>query len=165
MRVAAEAPTGSGEWLTLAELTERTGRTPAAVRSWMRRRRKEGRLRVQRNNRGETQIWATAEHLMELGRGRDPGDDRTGDPGDDPAVTGLLEEVAELRHTLGRAEGELEAERRHSASLAGLLAEERVRADQLRAEHRITVAELRAELAEERRPWLAKVLEGMRRKG
>src|SRR4051794_6972410 len=157
MRVAAEAPTGSGEWLTLAELTERTGRTPAAVRSWMRRRRKEGRLRVQRNNRGETQIWATTEHLAELDRGRDPGDD--------PAAPGLLEEVAELRHTLGRAEGELEAERRHSASLAGLLAEERVRADQIRAEHRTAVAELRAELAEARRPWLAKVLEGLRRKG
>ena len=125
-----------------------------------RRRRKEGRLRIQRNNRGETQIWATAEHLAELGPGRDPGDDRISDPG----VTRLLEEIAELRHVLGRAEGELEAERRHSTSLAALLAEERTRANQLRAEHRATVMELRAELAEARRPWLAKVLEGLRRR-
>jgi hypothetical protein len=133
--------TGAGEWLTLAELTGRTGRTPAAVRSWMRRRRKEGRLRTQRNNRGETQIWATAEHLAELGQGRDPGDDRISDPG----VTGLLEEVAELRHALGRAEGELAAEQRRNAEL---------------------VAPLTAALAkaEARRPWLAKVIDGLRRR-
>ena len=45
------------------------------------------------------------------------------------------------------------------------LARAEARADRLEAEHRATVAELRAELAEARRPWLAKVLEGLRRKG
>ena len=159
------APTGAGEWLTLAELTGRTGRTPAAVRSWMRRRRKEGRLRVQRNNRGETQIWATAEHLAELGPGRDPADDRGGDPADDPAMTGSLEEVAELRHALGRAEGELTAKDALVTELCARAERAEARADRLEAEHRATVAELRAELAEARRPWLAKVLEGLRRKG
>jgi hypothetical protein len=49
--------------------------------------------------------------------------------------------------------------------LAAALAKAEALADQLRAEHRATVAELRAELAEARRPWLAKVLEGLRRKG
>ena len=54
--------------------------------------------------------------------------------------------MGELRHTLGRAQGELAAELRRSADLAA------------------TVEHLRAELAEARRPWLARVLEGLRRK-
>jgi hypothetical protein len=57
--------------------------------------------------------------------------------------------VAELRHALGRAEGELAAEMRRNLELRADLEHERLE---------------RAELAEARRPWLAKVIEGLRRR-
>ena len=66
--------------------------------------------------------------------------------------------VEELLERAARAEGK-------AAVLHEALARAEARADRLEAEHRATVAELRAELAEARRPWLAKVLEGLRRKG
>jgi hypothetical protein len=136
----------TGQWLTLAELAERSGRDRTAVRSWVRRRHRAGQVRTQRNNRGETQVWATPELLAELGQDRDPADGL--------AETWPTEEMAELRHALGRAEGELTAELRHNVDLAATLAAERARADRLEAA-----------LAEARRPWLAKVIEGLRRKG
>jgi len=68
-------------------------------------------------------------------------------------VPGLLEENARLQHALGRAEGELTAELRRSADLGAALAKAEVRADRLEAA-----------LAEARRPWLARVIEGLRRK-
>ena len=59
-----------------------------------------------------------------------------------------------MRHALGRAEGELAAEMRRNGDLAATLAVERARAERLEAA-----------LAEARRPWLARVLDGLRRKG
>ena len=77
----------------------------------------------------------------------------------------IVEALAELRHALGRAEGELAAEQRRGAELVATLTtaldRERARADRLEAE---ALALARA-LAEARRPWLARVLEGLRRKG
>ena len=56
-----------------------------------------------------------------------------------------------------RAEGELTAEQRRNAELVATL--------RRRGEGRGRADRLEAELAEARRPWLAKVLEGLRRKG
>ena len=69
-------------------------------------------------------------------------------------MPGLLEENVRLQHALGRAEGELSAELRRSADLVASLTKAEARAERLEAEMR-----------ELRRPWLARVLEGLRRKG
>jgi hypothetical protein len=100
-------------------------------------------------------------------------------PGSDPVAEllgELREEVADLREALGRseagrdaavaqaqAEGNLQAARAEAerdatrttlADMRQALDQERARADRLEAA-----------LLEARRPWLAKVLEGLRRKG
>jgi hypothetical protein len=66
----------------------------------------------------------------------------------------LREELAEERVARARLEGEL-------AATGVLVAELRGRAERAEAD----AAHLRGELAEARRPWLARVLEGLRRKG
>src|SRR4051794_14799032 len=130
-------------------MAERSGRDRAAVRSWVRRRLKAGQARTQRNNRGETQVWATPGLLAELGQDRDPGRDQA----EGQAEVWPAEEVAELRHALGRAEGELAAEQRRNAELVATLAAERARADRLEAA-----------LAEARKPVLVRLLEALRRR-
>ena len=131
----------------------------------MRRRRKRQAAPVQRNNRGEMQIWATAEHLAELGRVATrpttvAGPIRPMRPGHDRSPRSWPRRGS----APARAEGELTA-RAEATELCARAERAEARADRLEAEHRATVAELRAELAEARRPWLAKVLEGLRRKG
>ena len=69
-------------------------------------------------------------------------------------LSAALAQVAELRHGLGRAEGLREAQAAHIAALTVALAKAEARADRLEAA-----------LVEARRPWLARVLEGLRRKG
>ena len=64
-----------------------------------------------------------------------------------------------------RAGGELAAEQRRSADLTATLAAEREMARAMLALERARADRLEAALAEARRPWLAKVLEGLRRKG
>jgi|tagenome__1003787_1003787.scaffolds.fasta_scaffold19341608_2 hypothetical protein len=77
-------------------------------------------------------------------------------------VAELKEEMTELRVALARAEAG------HDAALAQIRAEGDARAAraeaELVAERRLT-EELRLQLAAARRPWLARVLEGLRRKG
>src|SRR3954469_15286808 len=91
--VTADGPTAEpGQWLTQAELASRSGRSIAAVRSWVRRRREQGLLRTQRSNRGETQVWTTPDLLTELGQASDVADDI-------PAAV-LADEFGELRHML-----------------------------------------------------------------
>ena len=90
---ADSSPAEPGQWLTQAELASRSGRGIAAVRSWVRRRREQGLIRTQRNNRGETQVWTTPALLAELGQAGDVADDA-------PAAT-LADEIGELRHMLG----------------------------------------------------------------
>ena len=147
---------GNEPWLTLGEAGRRSGRHPDTLRAMIRRGRLEGR----KGNRGEwlvrlpPRMLSGADPEGHLGT---PGRAPEGDPDapeEGPDVLGLLEENARLQHAPGRAEGELTAELRRSADLAAALAKAEVRADRLEAA-----------LAEARRPWLAKVLEGLRRKG
>jgi hypothetical protein len=152
----AEAQADLGRWLTLTELAAQTGRRLEGVRSWAKRGARAGRIRTRKNNRGEVQVWATAEVLAEL----EPEETSV----DQVADLGHQEEVAELRLALteaatraARAEGELAAEQRRNtelrADLTAALAKAETRADRLEAA-----------LAEARRPWLAKVIEGLRRR-
>jgi len=151
------AQVGLGRWLTLTELAARTDRRLEGVRSWAKRGARAGRLRTRKSNRGEVQVWATAEVLAEL----EPDEASA----DQVAGLGQAEEVAELRQALteaairaARAEGELTAEQRRNAELVATLT--------ATIEHeRAEKARLAAELAEARRPWLARVLEGLRRRG
>jgi hypothetical protein len=147
---------GNEPWLTLGEAGRRSGRHPDTLRAMIRR----GRLEGQKGNRGEWLVRLPARMLSGSApeeRPGGPGNVPEGDPDDPeerPGGAGGLEEVAELRQALGRAEGELAAKDALVAELCARAERAEVRADRLEAA-----------LAEARRPWLAKVLEGLRRKG
>ncbi len=131
-----------GRWLPLGQAAKALGLSRAGV---YRRIRTGAILSKPRGNRG-LEVFVPDE------RERPPERSASGDAdvrADDAAelVTELREKLADLRHTLGRAEGKVE-----------------VLQTALDREIAIT-AELRRELAEARRPWLAKVLEGLRRRG
>ena len=133
-----------GQWLTLAEIATRTGRHIDAVRSWAYRGRRSERLRIQKNNRHELQVWFTPELVPELAQGLASGASFSGSVGDDgmaeamadlrSRVDDLTEVLAEARIRQARAEGELAAEARRSTDLMAALAVERERADRLAAE-------------------------------
>jgi hypothetical protein len=137
-----------GEWVSVREAARRLGITPKAVRD----RIKHGSLQARPKGNIGREVLLPAGLATRENDGGLPGE-TTGEeapplPGEVAGeVAELLEEMAELRHALGRAEGEL-------AVKDALVAELRGRAE--RAE---------AALAEARRPWLARVLEGLRRKG
>jgi hypothetical protein len=157
----------SASWLRPAEAATRLGVTPDAVRARIRR----GTLEARPGNDGRLRVLvapvvsATATgHDTDLSPdGRDGPPTATGHDTDTTRHDGdrspdwrLLAEEEGRR--AARAEGELAAELRRGAelvaSLAAALHQERARADRLEAA-----------LAEARRPWLARVLEGLRRKG
>jgi hypothetical protein len=108
--------------------------------------RRSGRLQGRKGNRGE---W-----LVFVPDGLVPADPEPGHtPAEAELETGLREEIAELKHALGRAEGRSEALLQQVSSLAENLAAERGRGDRLEAA-----------LAEARKGWLERLLEGMRRR-
>src|SRR4051794_20341931 len=170
----AAAQADLGRWLTLTELAAETGRRLEGVRSWAKRGARAGRIRTRKTNRGEVQVWATAELLAEL-EPEAAQADRSADLGRDEAeprlqarVEELLEratrveaEAAGLWDEAGRWRGKAEEAGQRAARAEGELAAELRRSADLAA----TVTELRAALAEARRPWLARVLEGLRRRG
>src|SRR4051794_16586004 len=128
-----------GEWVSVREAARRLGVTPKAVRD----RIKHGSLQARpKGNLGREVLLppglVTRETTEEL-----PGESAAALPGE---VVELLKEMAELRHELGRAQGELAAELRRSADLTA------------------TVTALRAELTEARRPLVLRILDGLRRR-
>jgi hypothetical protein len=152
------------EWLTLSATASRLRWDLHKVES---RARREGWPK-RRGNRGRAMEYLVPAGLLTPSSAeRDGATDSvvTARDGVNLATDGVIvEALAELRHALGRAEGELAAEQRRGAELVATLTtaldRERARADRLEAE---ALALARA-LAEARRPWLAKVLEGLRRK-
>ena len=152
-----------GQWLTLAEIAARTGRHIDAVRSWAHRGRRTERLRTQKNNRHELQVWFTPELAPELATGTASVASFTALAGDEVAaeaatelrarVDELTEALIQARVSQARAEGELAAEARHSADLRAALDHERARTDRLAVE-----------LAEARKGWLERLLEAVRRR-
>jgi len=151
----AEAP-----WLTLSEAAARTGRHIDALRAMARR----GKLERQRGNRGEWLV-RLPESLPQLDSGVALGDDS----GAADVLAELRDEVTELRVALARAETQAEAAK--AVAAAEVEAVRRQTAAELEAKE-VVIAELRARadrleaaFAEARRPWLAKVIEGLKRKG
>jgi hypothetical protein len=80
--------------------------------------------------------------------------DADGRPGNAAELVELREELTKERVARARLEERLAASERREGDLAAALALERSRSDRLEAV-----------LVEARRPWLARVLEGLRRKG
>ena len=113
--VAADAD--ERPWLTLSEAAAASGLDREAVRSRARR----GLVPRRRDNRGRWLVRLP--HVPD--RGHDHGQDRGHLTVARPRPShgaGVVAEVAELRHALGRVEGELAAERRRNAELrAGFL--------------------------------------------
>jgi hypothetical protein len=149
------------EWLTLSAAASRLRWDLHKVES---RARREGWPK-RRGNRGRAMEYLIpAGLLMPSSAERDGVTDSVAPAHDgvNPATDGVTVEVlAKLRHALGRAEGELAAKDALVTELREALARE---ADHASRE-RDRGDRLEAALAEARRPWLAKVLEGLRRKG
>lgn len=137
------------EWLTLAAAAARLRWHPRKVES---RARREGWERRRANRGRGMEYLVPGEVLAETAEDAAEPDAATGGPAAEE-LTELLAETTELRSALAeervaraKTEGELAAELRRSADLAG------------------TVAALRAELLEARRPWLARLVEALRRR-
>ena len=157
---------GDAPWLTLAEAAERSGRHIDAIRTMARR----GKLERRKGNAGQWLVRLSPDALLAAhDRGGDAVSDTRADAGLAEVVAELKEEVTELRVALARSEAG------HNAALAQVRAEGETRAAKAEAEleasrtmlgqERVRGDRLEAALAEARRPWLAKVIEGLRRKG
>src|SRR3954454_3400660 len=115
-----EPPQGEpGAWVSVREAARRLGVTPKAVRD----RIKHGSLEARpKGNLGREVLLPAGSAPRESG-GELPGETPPSLPGEDAGeVVELLAEMAELRHALGRAEGEL-------AAKDALVAELRARAE------------------------------------
>ena len=156
----------AGTWLRLGEAATRLGTTVDAVRSRIRR----GSLEARRGNDGRIRVMVpTGEFDQSPPRPNGPEADHAQagprlEEGDDWLREERDEALAEADHwrrlveyervARVKAEAERDAERTLLAEARTALSAERARGDRLEAA-----------LAEARRPWLAKVLEGLRRKG
>jgi hypothetical protein len=156
----------SASWLRPVEAATRLGITPDAVRTRVRRGTLEarpgndGRLRVlvarvvsATTTGHDTDLSPDGRHGPATATEHDA--DTTRHDGDRSPDWRLLAEEEGRR--AARAEGELAAEQRRNAELVATLTAALTKAE-IRADR------LEAALAEARRPWLAKVLEGLRRR-
>jgi hypothetical protein len=132
-----DAATAERPWLSLSEAAELTRLDREALRSRARR----GLIPSRKGNRGQLLIQVPAD----LADGHSRDDDRDGRDADRElagmraAMTDLSAEVGELRVALARAEADRDAAK--AIASAELAAKDQV------------IAELRAMLAELRRPW------------
>jgi hypothetical protein len=119
-----------------------TGRHPDALRAMIRR----GKLQGRKNNAGQRLVQISPGMLAES------------DSADGPDMAGVVaelrDELLEARVAAARAEAERDSAVANLADARATIERERARGDRLEAA-----------LAEARRPWLAKVLEGLRRRG
>ena len=142
----------TGAWLRPDEAASRLGTTVEAVRSRIRR----GSLRSQRGNDGRIRVLVDATEPDQTATASDRTPTDRDDAGD-WLRTERNEALLEADHWRSVAEDERTGRVRAEAELAAtrtMLDQERARGDRLEVQ-----------LAEARRPWLAKVLEGLRRKG
>jgi hypothetical protein len=125
-------------WLTYQEVAERLGWRLWRLKS---RARREG-WEVRERNRGGHLVRVPGELLAEPRQSHSSADDIAAPEPD----ADMLEIVAELRHSLGRAEGELAAELRHSQGIAAALSRAEARIADLEA-HALEIAEVRVAAA------------------
>src|SRR3954471_10339291 len=160
MAEAGQSHEAERPWLTLSEAAARSGRHIDALRAMALR----GKLERRRGNAGQ---WLV--RLPESLPQDDSGNAHANDSGLAEVVAELREEAAELRVALARAETQAEAAKAVAAAEVEAMrrqtAAEIAARDAVTAELRARADRLEAALAEARRPWLAKVLEGLRRKG
>ena len=138
----AESEAGQEPWVSLTKAGRLTGRHPDALRAMIRR----GKLSGRKGNSGQWLVQVPARLTAES------------DSADDPDMAGVVaelrDELLEAKVAAARAEAERDSATANLMEARATIAHERSRADRLEAA-----------LAEARRPWLARVLEGLRRKG
>src|SRR3954451_3347309 len=135
----------AGIWLSLADASSRLGVSVDALRSRARR----GMITTKRMNDGRLQVRVPADLQLVSDKSTDQaqlGGDRSGDQ---RLIDELREEIAELRERAIRAE--LDRDRMHEVTEAKMQGQERI------------IARLEADLAQARRPWLARLLAAARR--
>ena len=138
-----------GQWLPLAEASQRLGATVDALRERVRR----GQLVARRGNDGLVRVLVSGQPATGQGLAGDHTEAGHEPDGVDVELAFLRDELAEARERAAKAEGALEAMSGRVQDMASQIAKAENRADRLEAA-----------LAEARRPWLAKVLEGLRRR-
>src|SRR5689334_1592720 len=138
----AEPTAEPGTWLTVSEATSRLAWHPDRMKSAIRR----GRIQARKNNAGKWLVLVTPDLV-----GTVP--DTPPDPVYDTDIADLRDALTRAVERAARAEGRAEAMLAAVSDLRQTLEHERQEK-----------AELRRELAEARRPWLAKVLGGLRRR-
>src|SRR3954454_5982587 len=112
----ADLQADAGQWLSQSEAALRLGRKPQPAGAG----RGAGRLQARKGNRGE---WLV---LVPAGLETEP--EPSPGPAETELVAELREEMAELKHALGRAEGRAEALLQQVSGLAENLSAERTRA-------------------------------------
>jgi len=167
MNAADEQP-----WLTLTEAAAVTGLDRETLRSRARR----GLIPRRRDNRGHWLVQIAPSLDRGHDHSREPSTTAVTEPGHGnvhgyveadhgrEVVTDLLAEVAEVRTALARAEAERDAATKvATAEVAAAHGQfEQMREALAKAEARAD--RLEAALAEARRPWLARMIEGLRRR-
>ena len=156
----------AGAWLRLDEAAAALGTSVEGVRSRIKRRK----LRTRPGNDGRLRVLVPVPEQGQTANGHDQAPPRRAwaPPGHDQARDKAMAEAErwrccaeEERLARAKAEAERDAARTEAAVLREALARE---ADHAALE-RARADRLEAALVEARRPWLARVLEGLRRKG
>jgi hypothetical protein len=145
---SAQAGQGEGEqgsWLTLSEAAERSGLHKEALRA----RAKRGQLQVRKNNRGELLILLPPE-LLSPAQGSALSVAQTQVEQLADLVRTLEGELADLKVEL--AEARAEARTAKAVAIADVEAAKRVAEAEIAAKDAL-IAELKALLAEARKPW------------
>jgi hypothetical protein len=134
-----------GPWLTLTEAAQRSGLPRESIRARARR----GLIPSRKDNRHQTLVQLPADLLTRAGQGLAGAESGilAGVPMD---MADLMAEVAELREQLARAESAVEAAK---AVAKAEVATAEARGEAQVAALRELVDELKAQLAEARRPW------------
>ena len=169
-RADDQADDQAGTWLRLDEAAAALGTTVEGVRSRIKRRK----LRTRPGNDGRLRVLVPALEPGQTANGHDqamPGHDRASPEHDRAGALAHDKAMAEIERWRCRAEEEqlarakAEAERDVARIEAAVLREAMAREADHATQERTRADRLEAALAEARRPWLARVLEGLRRKG
>jgi hypothetical protein len=148
---------GDRPWLTLSEAAARSGRHIGALRSLVRR----GRILARKGNGGQWLVQLPDDPVAEPGAASGSSTGSSIGLADGYAMAELTAEVAEVREQLARAEVEREAAR--AVATAEIAAAQKSAAAEVKAARDTAgaeiaakdalIVELKAMLAEARRPW------------